>query len=141
MQMPLPALSKAQVGLLFGQSASLVQDLPPFFQMPQACALFAMPKAVSAATARPTPTFFNAARRVTDCARPLLNSSNWVFMVCVWWWMNRWCLEKVRSERKSAPVRGLQVDLDVELHESAVGGLGIADGQRGNIQRAAVVGG
>src|ERR1051326_8616226 len=49
-----------------------------------------------------------------------------------------WCLEKARSERKLMAVRGLQVDLDVRLHEGAVGGRGVADGQRRDVQRAAI---
>ena len=31
--------------------------------------------------ARPMQNFFSAARRVTDCAKPLVSSSNWVFIV------------------------------------------------------------
>ena len=30
--------------------------------------------------ARPTPSFFSAARRVTDWAMPLVSSSNWLFI-------------------------------------------------------------
>src|SRR5438874_4632622 len=45
-----------------------------------ASVLFASPKHASAMTARPTPNFFSAARRVTDWAMLLVSSSNWLFM-------------------------------------------------------------
>src|SRR2546428_11690306 len=45
-----------------------------------ASALFASPKQASAMPARPTPNCFSAARRVTDWARPLVSSSNLLFM-------------------------------------------------------------
>jgi hypothetical protein len=46
-----------------------------------ASALFASPKQANAMPASPTPNFFNAARRVTDWAMLLVNSSNLLFMV------------------------------------------------------------
>ena len=45
-----------------------------------ACALFASPKQASAMPARPAPNFFSAARRVTDWARHLVSSLNWLFI-------------------------------------------------------------
>src|SRR5207302_10369021 len=55
------------------QSASVAQCLA-------APALLASPKQANAIPARPTPNFFSAARRVTDWARLLVSSSNWVFI-------------------------------------------------------------
>src|SRR5216117_2767730 len=51
-----------------------------------ACAMFASPKHASAMPARPTPNFFSAARRVTDWARFLVISSNWLFMFFLSFW-------------------------------------------------------
>ncbi|HAB18865.1 MAG TPA: hypothetical protein DCE44_20790 [Verrucomicrobiales bacterium] len=45
-----------------------------------ASALFARPKQASAMPARPALNFRSAPRRVTDWARPLVSSSNRVFM-------------------------------------------------------------
>src|SRR6266568_2173919 len=53
---------------------------------PAACALFASPKQASAMPARPTPNFFSAARRVTDWARLLVSSSNFLFMFILSFW-------------------------------------------------------
>src|SRR5207247_1653676 len=54
-------------------------------------ALVASPKKASVIPARPTPNFFNAARRVIDWAIPLVSSSNLLLMFllsfvccCVW---------------------------------------------------------
>src|SRR6185295_18985192 len=59
--------------LFAGQSALVAQALP-------AWALFARPSEASAIPARPRPNLFSAARRVTDWARPLASSSNWLFI-------------------------------------------------------------
>src|SRR5216117_3983942 len=45
-----------------------------------ACASF-RPNLANAMPARPTPNFFSAARRVTDWARLLVSSSNWLFIL------------------------------------------------------------
>jgi hypothetical protein len=42
--------------------------------------LFASPKHASAIPARPTPNFFSAPRRETDCAMLFVSSSNLLFM-------------------------------------------------------------
>ena len=68
---PSPACRKAQYSF-FRQSALVVQERVAR----PACALFARPSAASARPAMPSPNFFNAARRVTDWARPLVISSN-----------------------------------------------------------------
>src|SRR6266850_1249940 len=47
-------------------------------------AAFASPKQAIAMPARPTPNFFNALRRVTDCARLLVSSSNLLFIFLFW---------------------------------------------------------
>src|SRR6266576_540916 len=44
-------------------------------------------KQASAAPARPTPNFFNAARRVTDWATLLVSSSNWLFITFLLFWL------------------------------------------------------
>src|SRR5207249_3646854 len=45
-------------------------------------------KQASAAPARLTPNFFNAARRETDWAMPLDSSSNWLFIFVLLVWLN-----------------------------------------------------
>src|SRR5438552_13311585 len=52
-----------------------------------ACALFANPKQASAMPARPTPNCFSAARRVTDWAKLLVSSSNWLFIFFLSFWL------------------------------------------------------
>jgi hypothetical protein len=54
---------------------------PPGLQFPEP-ALFADPMAANATPARPTLNFFSAARRVTDWARLLVNSSNLLCICC-----------------------------------------------------------
>src|SRR6266550_4908798 len=48
--------------------------------LPAASALFASPRQASAMPPRPTPNFISAPRRVTDWARLLVSSSNWLFI-------------------------------------------------------------
>src|SRR5262249_47981357 len=48
-----------------------------------ACALYASPKQARAMPARPRPNFLKAWRRETACARLLVSSSNWYFIVFV----------------------------------------------------------
>src|SRR5262249_2324435 len=62
------------------QSLLSLQTLPFPKQVVWASALFASPKQASAKPASPTPNFFNAARRLTDWARLLVSSSNWLFI-------------------------------------------------------------
>ena len=59
---------------------SVVNHCFPLF-IAHATGLLASPKQASAMPARPTPNFFNAARRVTDWAIPLVSSSNWLFII------------------------------------------------------------
>jgi hypothetical protein len=58
--------------------ASCAQFAPAGLQ-PRASAFFTRPKQASAMPARPAPNFLSAVRRETDCAKPLVSSSNWLF--------------------------------------------------------------
>jgi hypothetical protein len=68
------------------QQSPLAAHGCPYFAHPPASALFASPKQANAMPASPTPNFFNAARRVTDCARLFVSSSNLLFILYLSLW-------------------------------------------------------